>query len=53
MKPMNLAVGDIVALTEDLTGFSAKNFRVVGLAINPDYTVSLSLTEHQDSFLYF
>ena len=49
-EAMNLAVGDIVALTEDITGFSAKNFRVVGLAINSDYTVSLSLTEHQDSW---
>ena len=52
-QAMNLAVGDIVALTEDLTGFSAKNFRVAGLAINADYTVSLSLTEHQDSFYTF
>ena len=52
-EAMNLAVGDIVALTEDLTGFSAKNFRVAGLAINADYTVSLSLVEHQDSFYTF
>ena len=52
-QAMNLAVGDIVALTEDLTGFSAKNFRVAGLGINADYTVSLSLTEHQDSFYTF
>lgn len=52
-EAMNLAVGDIVALTEDLTGFSAKNFRVAGLAINSNYTVSLSLTEHQDSFYTF
>ena len=52
-EAMNLAVGDIVALTEDLTGFSAKNFRVAGLGINSDYTVSLSLTEHQDSFYTF
>jgi hypothetical protein len=52
-QAMNLAVGDIVSLTEDLTGFSAKSFRVAGLAINADYTVSLSLTEHQDSFYTF
>ena len=52
-EAMNLAVGDIVALTEDLTGFSAKNFRVAGLGINSNYTVSLSLTEHQDSFYTF
>ena len=49
-QAMNLAVGDIVSLTEDLTGFSAKSFRIVGLGINSDYTVSLSLTEHQDSW---
>jgi len=52
-EAMNLAVGDIVALTEDLTGFSSKNFRIAGLGINSNYTVSLSLTEHQDSFYTF
>jgi len=49
-EAMNLAVGDIVNLTDDLTGFSSKSFRVVGLGINADYTVSLSLIEHQNAW---
>jgi len=49
-EALSLSVGDIVNLTEDLTGFSAKSFRIVGLGINADYTVSLSLVEHQDSW---
>ena len=52
-QALNLAIGDIVSLTEDITGFSAKNFRVIGLGINQDYTVSLSLVEYQASFYTF
>lgn len=52
-EALNLAVGDIVSLTEDLSGFSSKSFRIVGLGINQDYTVSLSLVEYQASFYTF
>jgi len=49
-EALSLSVGDIVSLTDAITGFSAKSFRVAGLGINADYTVSLSLTEHQNSW---
>jgi hypothetical protein len=45
----DLAIGDIVAVTHSSLGFSAKNFRVVAMTFNEDYTVTLSLIEHQDS----
>jgi len=50
---MNLAIGDIVAVTSSITGMSAKPFRVVGMAINPSFEVSLSLIEHQDAWYTF
>ena len=50
---LNLAIGDIVAVTSSITGFSAKPFRVVGMAINPSFEVALSLIEHQDSWYTF
>lgn len=50
---MNLAIGDIVAVTSTITGMSAKPFRVVGMAINPSFEVSLSLIEHQDAWYTF
>jgi hypothetical protein len=49
-EALNLAIGDIVNLTYSTGGFSAKPFRVAGLAINSDSTVQLQLTEHQDNF---
>lgn len=52
-EAMNLAVGDIVDLTDDILGMSAKPFRVIGLSINFDYTVQLSLVEHQDAWYVF
>ena len=45
----DLAIGDIVAITHSSIGFSAKNMRVVGISFNEDYTLGLSLIEHQDS----
>jgi len=45
----DLAVGDIVAITHSSLGFSAKNFRVIGFSFNEDFTIGLSLAEHQDS----
>ena len=50
---MNLAIGDIVAVTSSITGMSAKPFRVVGMAINPSFEVALSLIEHQDAWYTF
>jgi len=45
----DLAIGDIVAITHSSIGFSAKNMRVVGISFNEDYTIGLSLIEHQDA----
>ena len=45
----DLAIGDIVAITYSSLGFSAKNFRVLSITFNEDYTVSLNLVEHQNS----
>jgi len=52
-EAMNLAIGDIVAVTSSITGFSSKPFRIVGMAINPSFEVALSLIEHQDAFYTF
>ena len=45
----DLAIGDIVAITHASLGFSAKNFRVLGITFNEDFTVSLTLIEYQAS----
>jgi len=45
----DLAIGDIVNITHSSLGFSAKPFRVLGITFNEDFTVGLSLVEHQDS----
>jgi hypothetical protein len=52
-EALDLAIGDIVALDYDLVGFSSKPFRIVGMSINPDFTVGLNLIEHQDSWYTF
>ena len=52
-EALDLAIGDIVALDYDLVGFSSKPFRIVGMAINPDFTVLLNLIEHQNSWYTF
>ncbi len=52
-EAMNLAVGDIVDLTDEILGMTAKAFRVIGLSINFDYTVILTLAEHQDAWYVF
>jgi hypothetical protein len=49
-EALDLAIGDIVNLTHPITGFSAKPFRVNGISLNSNFTVGLSLTEHQDSW---
>ncbi len=45
----DLAIGDIVNITHSSLGFSAKPFRVLGITFNEDFTVGLSLVEHQNS----
>jgi len=50
---MDLSIGDIVNITHATPSFSAKPFRVQGMTIGSDMTVSLTLTEHQDSFYTF
>jgi hypothetical protein len=52
-EAMNLAIGDIVAVSSSITGFSSKPFRVVGMAINPSFEVALSLIEHQNAWYTF
>ena len=50
---LDLSIGDIVNITHATPSFSAKPFRVQGIAINSDHTVSLQCSEHQDSFYAF
>jgi len=45
----DLSIGEIVNITHSSLGFSAKPFRVLGISFNEDYTIGLSLIEHQDS----
>ena len=52
-EALDLAIGDIVNVTHPITGFSAKPFRVNGISLNSNFTVGLSLTEHQNSFYTF
>ncbi len=52
-QAMNLAIGDLVSVTHSITGFSSKVFRVMGMAINPSFEVSLSLIEHDDDWYTF
>tara|TARA_R100001086_G_scaffold218452_1_gene135158 strand:- start:349 stop:3330 length:2982 start_codon:yes stop_codon:yes gene_type:complete len=49
----DLAIGDIVNITHATPAFSAKPFRVGGITLNANSTVSLQLTEHQDSYYTF
>ena len=50
---LDLTIGEIVNVTHSTPSFSAKPFRVQGMTINTDHTVSLQLSEHQDSFYTF
>ena len=47
---LDLSIGDIVNVTHATPSFSAKPFRVQGMTINADHSVSLQCSEHQDSF---
>ena len=50
---LDLAIGDIVNITHATPSFSAKPFRIQGMTINTDHTVTLQLTEHQNSYYAF
>ena len=50
---LDLSIGDLVNITHATPAFSAKPFRVQGLSINTDHTISLQCSEHQDSFYSF
>ena len=52
-KAYELHIGDICSVTLSSLGFSNKNFRVLSMIFNEDYTISLNLVEHQDSFYTF
>jgi hypothetical protein len=52
-KAYELQIGDICAVTLSSLGFSSKNFRVLSMNFNEDYTITLNLIEHQDSFYTF
>ena len=52
-EAMNLIVGDIVSITHATPSFSAKVFRVIGVTLNKNQTITLNLVEHQDSFYTF
>jgi hypothetical protein len=45
----DVAIGDIVGVTHSSLGFSNKQFRVLGINFNADFTLGLDLMEHQDS----
>ena len=47
---LQLEVGDVVSVTHSSPGWSAKPFRITGLALQGDGNVGVTLTEHQDSF---
>jgi len=46
---LQLEVGDIVSVTHSSPGWSAKPFRVTGLALQSDGNVGITLLEHQNS----
>ncbi len=52
-KAYELHIGDIVNITLSSLGFTNKAFRVLSMVFNEDYTISLTLVEHQDSFYTF
>jgi len=52
-RAYELHIGDIVNITLSSVGFTTKAFRVLSITFNEDYTISLQLVEHQDSFYTF
>ena len=52
-ESLDLAIGDIVNVTSTILGMTNKAFRVSGMTLNSNFTTSLSLQEHQDSWYSF
>ena len=52
-ESLDLAIGDIVNVTSTILGMTNKPFRVSGMSLNSNFTASLSLQEHQDSWYTF
>ncbi len=50
---LDLAIGDIVNVSSTILGMVNKPFRVSGMTLNANFTASLSLQEHQDSWYTF
>jgi hypothetical protein len=50
---LDLSIGDIVNITHATPGFSAKPFRVQGMSLNADQSISLQCSEHQDDYYTF
>ncbi len=45
----DIAIGDIVGVTHSSLGFSNKQFRVLAINFNADFTLGLDLMQHEDS----
>jgi hypothetical protein len=45
----DVAIGDILGVTHSSLGFSNKQFRVLGINFNADFTLGLDLMQHEDS----
>lgn len=43
------SVGDIISITHSTPAWTAKDFRVMGVTLNPDCTVQIECVEHQDN----
>ncbi len=52
-ESLDLAIGDIVNVSSTILGMTNKQFRVGGMTLNSNFTSSLSLQEHQDSWYTF
>ena len=52
-EALDLAIGDIVNVSSTILGMTNKPFRVGGMTLNANFTASLSLQEHQDSWYTF
>ena len=48
-EALQLEIGDIIRVSSDMTGWSNKKFRVMGLSLLEDGTVSVNGLEYQDS----
>jgi len=46
---MTCAVGDVISISHGGFGWVAKDFRVMGVTLNPDCTVQLECIQHEDN----